>query len=130
LYFRPESMGTMVAGGEPLDPAGTDAAIALVRQVWKGKQITAVQLADDLQALPGLLDHVDALMAGGVLGGESPTAADLLIGSTLDVLRMVGDVRDLIEARPCARLATDWFEERPGRIPAGAFPAGWVPQPA
>jgi glutathione S-transferase len=81
-------------------------------------------------ALPGLLDPVDALIADGVLGGEDPNAADLQIGSTLAVLRMAGDVRPLIDARPAAQLATRFFDERPGRIPAGAFPAGWVSEPA
>lgn len=39
---------------------------------------------------------------------------------------LVGDVRPLIEARPCAAL-TRWFAPLPEGIPAGAFPAGWVP---
>lgn len=130
LYFRPEAMGTMAPGGAPLDPAGTDFAMKFVRASWKYHNLTAVQLAEDLQALPGLLDHVDALIAQGVLGGDAPNAADLQIGATLAVLRTIGDVRPLIDARPCAQLATRWFGERPGNVPAGAFPAGWVPAPA
>ncbi|MGK2937875.1 MAG: glutathione S-transferase [Solirubrobacteraceae bacterium] len=129
LYFRPEAMGTMAPGGGPLDPAGTDYAMKFVRASWKYHNLTAVQLSEDLQALPGLLDEVDALIAGGILGGDEPNAADLQIGATLAVLRIVGDVRPLIDARPCAELATRWFGERPGEVPAGAFPAGWVPQP-
>ncbi len=42
LHFRPEAMGT-VAGGEPLDPAGTDFAIKYVRASWKYHGITAVR---------------------------------------------------------------------------------------
>lgn len=127
LYFRPESLGTMAPGGAPLDPAGTDFAMKLIRASWKYHNLTAVQLAEDLQALPGLLDHIDELIAEGVLGGEQPNAADLQIGATLNVLRMVGDVRPLIDARPAAQLASRFFAERPGEVPAGAFPAGWVP---
>lgn len=130
LYFRPEAMGTMAPGGGPLDPAGTDFAMRFIRASWKYHNITAVQLADDLAVLPRLLDHVDGLIAQGILGGEAPNAADLQIGATLAVLRIVGDVRPLIDARPCAQLATRWFGERPGDVPAGALPAGWVPQPA
>lgn len=127
LYFRPEAMGTMAPGGAPLDPAGTDFAMRFVRATWKYHGLSAVKLADDLQALPGLLDHIDGLIADGVLGGEEPNAADFQIGATLNVLRMVGDVRPLIDARPAAQLASRFFEERPGLVPAGAFPAGWVP---
>lgn len=130
LHFRPEAMGTLAPGGKPLDPAGTDFAMKFVRATWKYHNLSAVQLAEDLQALPGLLDHVDALIADGVLGGDEPNAADLQIGATLAVLRVIGDVRPLIDARPAAQLATRFFDERPGAIPAGAFPAGWVPQPA
>lgn len=127
LHFRPEAMGTMAPGGGPLDPAGTDFAMKFIRASWKYHDLTAVQLAEDLQALPGLLDHIDGLIAEGVVGGPEANAADLQIGATLAVLRIVGDVRALIDARPASQLATRWFGERPGDVPAGAFPSGWVP---
>jgi glutathione S-transferase len=126
LYFRPEAMGTF-GGADALDPAGTDFAIRFVRGSWTYHGITAVRLADDLAALPGLLDRVDALVAEGIIGGDAPTAADLQIGSTLSVLLTIGDVRPLMEGRPAERVARAWFEDRPGLVPAGAFPAGWVP---
>lgn len=126
LQFRPEAMGTF-AGGGPLDPAGTDFAIAYVRASWKYHGITAAQLAQDLAGLPAKLDHIDELAAAGVVGGQQPTAADLQIGATLQVLLTIGDVRPLIAGRPAEQLARRWFEDRPGAVPAGAFPAGWVP---
>lgn len=128
LHFRPESMGTFAAAGAPpLDPAGTDFAMSYIPGMWKRRDITAVQLAEDLAGLPAKLDHIDALAAAGVVGGEQPTAADLQIGATLLVLLTLGDLRPLIEDRPAEQLARRWFEEYPGDIPAGAFPAGWVP---
>ena len=127
LYFRPEAMGT-IAGGGPLDPAGTDFAIRFSRAAWKYHGLSAVRLHEDLQGLPGKLDHVDALIAGGVMGGAAPNAADLQIGATLRVLLVVGDLEHLLEGRPAADVARRWFPEYPGHIPAGAFPAGWVPQ--
>ncbi|MBJ7329593.1 MAG: glutathione S-transferase [Solirubrobacteraceae bacterium] len=130
LHFRPESMGTMAPGGAALDPAGTDFAIRFIRASWKYHNITAVQLAEDLQALPGLLDHIDGLIADGVLGRDEPTAADLQIAATLAVFHTIGDLRPLLADRSAGELATKWFDERPGLVPAGAFPAGWVPQPA
>ena len=126
LHFRPEAMGTF-GGGGPLDPAGTDFAIKYVRASWKYHKITAEKLADDLAGLPAKLDHVDALVADGVLGGDEPNAADLQIGATLRVLLNLGDLRPLLEGRPCAEIARRWFADYPGDVPAGAFPSGWVP---
>jgi glutathione S-transferase len=126
LHFRPEALGTF-AGGGPLDPAGTDFAIRFVRASWRYHSITAERLAADLASLPALIDHVDALAGEGIVAGEQPTAADLQIGSTLRVLLNLGDVRPLIEGRAAETLARRWFADYPGDVPAGAFPAGWVP---
>jgi glutathione S-transferase len=126
LHFRPEAMGTF-AGAGPLDPAGTDFAMKYVRASWKYHGITAARLAEDLAGLPGKLARVDAFVAEGILAGEEPNAADLQIGATLSVLLTVGDLRPLIEGRPAEQVARKWFDDRPGLVPAGAFPAGWTP---
>jgi glutathione S-transferase len=128
LHFRPEALGTF-AGGEPLDPAGTGYAIKYVRATWRYHGITTEQLAEHLAGLPAMLDHIDELAAEGVMGGENATAADLQIGSTIRVLMTIGDLMPLIENRSGAEIAMRWFPEYPGHIPAGAFPAGWVPGP-
>ena len=125
LHFRPEAMGTF-GGGDPLDPAGTDFAMKYVRASWKYHGITCQRLADDLAGLPAKLDHVDALAAEGVIGGDEPNAADLQIGATLRVLLVVADLRRIIEGRPAEQVARRWFPDYPGDVPAGAFPAGWV----
>jgi glutathione S-transferase len=62
-----------------------------------------------------------------VIGGEQPNAADLQIGATLRMLLNLGDLRPLLEGSAGERIARDLFAEYPGEIPAGAFPAGWVP---
>jgi glutathione S-transferase len=128
LHFRPESLGTF-GGAGPLDPAGTDFAIRMGRASWKYHGITAQRLAEDLAGLPAKLDHVDALAEAGTIGGEAPNAADLQIGATLRVLLCLGDLRPLLEGRAGERVARAWFEDYAGDIPAGAFPAGWVPAP-
>ncbi len=128
LHFRPEALGTF-GGAGPLDPAGVDFAIGFARQSWKYHRISAARLAEDLAGLPAKIDHVDALAAEGVVGGDTPTAADLQIGATLRVLLCLGDVRPLIEGRPAEDVARRWFPEYRGDVPAGAFPAGWVPAP-
>jgi glutathione S-transferase len=127
LHFRPEAMGTF-GGAGPLDPAGTDFAIGFLRGSWKYHNITAARLAEDLQGLPAKLDHIDALIADGVIGGDEPNAADLQIGATLEVLACVADLKPLLADRPAGELAAKWFPGRDGEVPAGAFPAGWVPE--
>ncbi|HKG66153.1 MAG TPA: glutathione S-transferase N-terminal domain-containing protein [Solirubrobacteraceae bacterium] len=126
LHFRPEAVGTF-GGAGPLDPAGTDFAIRMARATWKYHGITAQRLADDLAGLPAKLDRVDALVGDGTIGGETPNAADLQIGATIRVLLTVGDLVPLLSDRPVEELARRWFPGYPGEIPAGAYPAGWVP---
>jgi glutathione S-transferase len=86
----------------------------------------------DLAALPAQLDHIDAWIADGVLGGAQPNAADLQIGSSIRLLMTIGDVRPMIEgppARPALSL-TRWFEPLAGEAPAGTLPSEWLPTPA
>jgi glutathione S-transferase len=128
LHFRPEAMGTFAGpGAPPLDPPGTDFAMKFIHASWKYHKITAARLAEDLAGLPGKLDRVDAYVAEGILAGDTPNAADLQIGATIAVLLTVGDLCPLIEGRPVEQVARKWFDDRPGLVPAGAFPASWVP---
>ncbi len=83
----------------------------------------------DLAALPAQLDHIDAWIADGVLGGEQPNAADLQIGSSIRLLMTIGDVRPMIEGRPSKDL-TRWFEPQAGEAPVGTLPAEWLPASA
>jgi glutathione S-transferase len=126
LHFRPESMGTF-GGGGALDGAGTDFAMRYVHASWKYHKITAARLFDDLAGLPAKIDHIDALAEQGVIGGEQPTAADFQIGATLRVLLTIADLHPLIVGRPSETVARKWFPDYAGLVPAGAYPAGWVP---
>jgi glutathione S-transferase len=130
VHFRPEAIGTFGGTDAPLDPAGTDFAIGFARAMWKYHRISAVQLAKDLAGLPAKIDHVDQLADEGIVGGETPNAADFQIGATLRVLLTVGDLRPLIERRPAEDVARRWFPDYAGDVPAGAFPDGWAPAPA
>lgn len=126
LHFRPEAFGTF-GGGAALDPAGTDYAIRFIRATWKYHGISAERLAADLAGLPTKLDRIDQLAATGVIGGELPNAADLQIGATIRVLMALGDLAPLLAGSAAERIATGWLPAVPGHVPAGAFPAGWVP---
>jgi glutathione S-transferase len=83
-----------------------------------------------LDALPGLLDHIDALIADGVIGGERPNAADLQIAPSVRLLWALEDVRPLIAGRPTEAFTFRWFEPLAASVPAGALPAAWIPAPA
>jgi glutathione S-transferase len=131
MYFRPESMGTFAGpGAEPLDGPGTDFAIKFVRATWRYHGITATRLHDDLAGLPAKIEHIEALADGGVIGGEQPNAADLQIGATIRVLLPIEDLGPLLQGTAAERIALRLFPSYPGRVPAGAFPAGWVPSSA
>ncbi|HEY7630126.1 MAG TPA: glutathione S-transferase [Thermoleophilaceae bacterium] len=86
------------------------------------------QVEADLAALPGYLDKIDAWIAEGVLGGETPNVADLQIGSSIRILTTFGDIKPLIAGRPAEKLATNGFAPAVGAIPAGTYPPAWLAQ--
>lgn len=131
MYFRPESMGTFAGpDGEPLDGPGTDFAIKFVRATWRYHGITATRLHEDLAGLPAKIEQIEALADAGVIGGEQPNAADLQIGATIRVLLPIEDLGPLLRGTAAERIALSLFPSYPGTVPAGAFPAGWVPAAA
>lgn len=79
----------------------------------------------DLLELPNQLARIDEWIAEGVLGAESPNAADLQVGCSLRLLLTIGDVRPLVEAHEAASLVR-WFPPIAGSIPAGTLPADWL----
>jgi glutathione S-transferase len=84
-------------------------------------------IRSDMARLPGLIDHVDELIAQGVVGGPQPNAADLQIGTTLRVLLATEDLRGVVEGRPAEDLARRILPDYPGPIP-GALPQEWLPK--
>lgn len=77
--------------------------------------------AEYLPALPGHLDHVDELIADGVIGGARPNVADLQIAASVRLLMNVEDLRSAIESRPAGELAMRLIPAYPGHVPAGAI---------
>jgi glutathione S-transferase len=90
---------------------------------------TEESIRADLATLPLLLDHVDALIADGVIGGEQPNAADFQIATSLRVMLNFPQLAPLIESRPAGdlamRIAPDFGRTLPVRLPAE-----WLPTPA
>lgn len=125
LYFRPELLGRM-NGIDELDPAGTDFAMRFVRSTWKYHSISSVQLAEDLERLPGMIDRIDEMASEGLLDQAEPTAADFQIGASIWVLGSIGDIRPVITGSAAERVAEHHFGELAELVPAGALPASWV----
>lgn len=80
----------------------------------------------DMARLPALLDRVDGWIAEGVIGGETPNAADYQIATTVRVLLAFEDLQRAIGDRPAAALATRFVPDHPGEI-AHVLPEGWRP---
>jgi glutathione S-transferase len=79
----------------------------------------------DLAAFPSWLDQVDAWVADGVLGGETPNAADLQIGASLRLAMTLDDLRPAIEPRPAGKMALRAIPDFPGRA-GPVLPAEWL----
>ena len=77
--------------------------------------------------LPGHLDRVDTWIGEGTLGGETPNAADLQIGSSIALLNTVADLRPLLDGRPSLEAALRQFSDFPGHMPEGTLPREWIP---
>jgi glutathione S-transferase len=129
LHFRPGSMGTF-AGGDELDSAGTDFAMAYVRAAWERLDLSAVRICEILAGLPAEIARIETYADDGLIDGESPTAADLQIASSARILMNIGDLLPMLDGSAAARIAMRFFPDYPGDIPAGAFPEGWLPAPA
>ena len=129
--FRPDTMHGFQEGGRlpPLPkPVIRVMAPGVLRAEFKMNGVGDEAVRADLAALPGHLDHVDSLIADGVIGGAVPNAADLQIASSLRLMLTLGDVRTLADGHPAADLAFRLFPNQAGDAPAGTFPAAWVPQ--
>ncbi|MCW3011073.1 MAG: glutathione S-transferase [Solirubrobacterales bacterium] len=108
----------------PLPAPVLKAAIPLVGRLELKLNATSAAVRDaDLRELGAWLDRIDAWLADGTLGGETPNAADLQIAPSLKLLMAMEDLRAVIGPRPCGPWADALFPGSPGHLPAGAIPA-------
>jgi glutathione S-transferase len=88
-------------------------------------QLARISHADEatvratVRDLPALLDHVDALISDGTIGGAEPNAADFQILASVRVLLEFEDLGHLLEGRACARAARLLYPGWEGQIPSG-----------
>jgi glutathione S-transferase len=100
------------------------AAPMIARIGFRVNGATDETAARDRRALPGYLDTIDGWIADGTIGdAEHPNAADLQILSTVRLLMTLGDLREMIAARPSGRLAAQVFPQADGDMPAGSLAA-------
>jgi glutathione S-transferase len=107
----------------PLPSAAVRATMPLMARIGVRVNRTGDEPARRaLAELPSQLDQVDGYIEAGTIGdAEHPNAADLQIASTIRLLMTIGDVRPVIDGRPCAELALKLFPSWPGHVPAGAL---------
>jgi glutathione S-transferase len=91
---------------------------------WPVARATAARVdADEAHAranLAGLratLDQVDALIADGTIGGETPNAADFQIVPSIRSLDAVSELAPLFAGRPCEALARRLMPDFPDAPP-------------
>jgi glutathione S-transferase len=113
-------------------PGGPLAAGALKPVAWYYARMVSganeESIRAELAALPAHLEHVDELIADGVIGGEQPNAADFQIGTSVRVLLNFPQLVPLIESRPAGELAK-WIAPRFGRPMPIELPTEWLPEP-
>jgi glutathione S-transferase len=124
MQARPDAIGSYAEGSRLPLPAPLRSLVApTVARLAGWRNRAGVEPGrKDLAALPAHLDHVDALIAEGVMGGAEPNAADLQVAPSLRMLSTFGDVRPTMEGRPALALALRLFPGYPGHMPTGALP--------
>jgi glutathione S-transferase len=79
----------------------------------------------DLAAMPGWLQRIDDWIAEGVLGGDSPNAADLQIAASLRLAMTLEDLRQAIGGRPAGEMAIRAVPDFPGHADP-VLPPAWL----
>ncbi len=77
----------------------------------------------DWAELPAHLDHADALIAAGTIGGPERNAADFQVGTTLRVMLACADLEPWLAGRPVEELARRVMPDYRYRMPAVLPPA-------
>lgn len=114
----------------PLPIPAAVAVPAAAPLLWLDRRIHGVTdaAADDaLRRLPETLDRLDAAIARGELGRTPATAADYQVAASVRMLLTLDDLHEVLANRPVTELARRLVPHFPGRVPAGALPAGLLP---
>lgn len=110
--------------GVPVSIAAATAA-PIVALAVRFNKASDEHVRADIEGLPAMIDHVDSLIAEGVIGGDEPNAADFQIAPSVALLVTMADVEPLIAGRPAAELARRLVPDFPGHAPR-VLPAAWL----
>ena len=110
--------------GVPI-PLAVKTAGPIVALAAHTNESTDENVRADLEALGGLLDRVDEMIAAGTLNGEQLTAADFQIAPSLKLAMTMQDLRPLIESRPAGELVRRVDPQIAGDFPP-IIPAEWL----
>jgi glutathione S-transferase len=97
----------------------------IIRAAVRMNRATDEAVRRDLARLPALLDHVDALLRDGTIGGDEPNVADYQIGTSTALLSTIEDVRPMLDGRPAAEHARRVAPHLPGHV-GKVFPPAWL----
>ena len=111
--------------GVPLPGLVAETNLPIARVLARSVGADADGVRAMLASLPGMLDHVDALIAEGVIGGAEPNAADFQILTTVRTLLTMDDLRPFAAGRPCEPLARELWPDPLEPVP-GALPGEWI----
>src|SRR3954464_6092190 len=81
------------------------------------------EIRNAITAVGDVLDHVDELIASGVIGTDQPNAADFQIATSVRALLTVRDLDRATQGRPSADHAMQLVPEFGNDFPAGLLPA-------
>jgi glutathione S-transferase len=84
------------------------------------------QIQSAIAQVPEMLDHVDELIAEGVIGGDQPNVADFQIATSVRALLNVQDLRPVTEGRPATDLAMRYMPEFGSDFPPGLLSEEWL----
>lgn len=124
---QPRSIATFLEGsGLPLPPAiAARTSGPIIIGEYKINDATDENVRGALAAMPGWLDRLDAWVEQGVLGGETPNAADFQIATSVRLAATLQDLRPFIEDRPIGQAALRTVPVYAGDVPP-ALPAEWL----
>ena len=119
LHHRPEERAKFTRMMGTRAPALAARAMAPVVAFYARREDarSTERIRTDWAETPTHLDHVDDLIARGVLGGEELNAADFQIGTTLRVMLAMEDFAPLISGRPAEALARRVWPEYRWQVP-------------
>lgn len=132
ILGKPESMPSFLEGAKVPIPIPAPLAAPVAGPVYRTQMRLLGYPPDRVRelvaTLPSRLDHVDGLIAEGVIGDAAhPNVADLQIGASLALLTRIEDLLPLFEGRPCEKLGPELFPDFPGHVPAGALEVQVLP---